>query len=67
MRYCPGPRLLLAVIVATLCGCGQLAPPRPLGEDEIYVCQPFSAIRDRVPANTVLYRARVAPKHGTSS
>ncbi len=61
------PGLMLCALAVLLCGCSHLGPPQPLGKDEIYVCQPFSAIRDRAPASTVLYRARIAPRHGTCS
>jgi hypothetical protein len=64
-RLAPG--LTLCALTAVLGGCGHLQPPQPLGKGEIYVCQPFSAIRDRAPASTVLYHARIAPRHGTCS
>jgi hypothetical protein len=58
-------RIAVFALAATVCGCGHLPPPRPLGSEEIYVCQPFSAIRDRVPANSTFHPARIAPRHGT--
>lgn len=64
-RLAPG--LTLVTLTALLCGCSHLRPPQPLGKGEIYVCQPFSAIRDRAPANSVLHNSRIAPRHGTCS